>query len=32
MNEKKNTFLRVNVDTNTDLAYKKIIEIIFLKI
>lgn len=27
MNEKKNTFLRVNVDTNTDLAFKKIIEI-----
>ena len=27
MNEKKNTFLRVNVDTNTYLAFKKIIEI-----
>lgn len=27
MNEKKNTFLRVNVDTNTDLAFKKIIEL-----
>lgn len=27
MSEKKNTFLRVNVDTNTDLAFKKIIEI-----
>lgn len=27
MNDKKNTFLRVNVDTNTDLAFKKILEI-----
>lgn len=27
MNEKKNTFLRVNVDSNTELAFKKILEI-----
>lgn len=27
MNEKKSTFLRVNVDNNTELAFKKILEI-----
>ena len=27
MNEKKNNYLRVQVDSNTELAFKKIIEI-----